>query len=44
VQRNQVPEVRRRIKHYQRFKELNMALTQAYVDLVRSEGLTGKPG
>jgi|SRR3972149_401086 len=40
VRRNEVPEARRRIRRYQRFKELAMALTQAYVDLVRSLGLT----
>lgn len=40
LRRNEVPEARRRIRRYQRFKELAMTLTQAYVDLVRSLGLT----
>jgi len=39
VRRNEVTEARRRIRRYQRFKELVMALTQAYVDLVRKQGL-----
>lgn len=39
VRRNEVSEARRRIRRYQQFKELTMALTQAYIDLVRKEGL-----
>lgn len=42
VRPEDVPEVRRRIKHYQRFKELVMALTQAYVDLARAQKLSGR--
>jgi hypothetical protein len=39
VRRNEISEARRRVRRYQRFKELTMALTQAYVDLVRRQGL-----
>jgi hypothetical protein len=37
-----VPEARRRIQRYQRFKKLVMALTQAYVDLARKQKLSGR--
>ena len=37
-----VAEARRRIQRYERFKELVMALTQAYVDLARKQKLSGR--
>ncbi len=42
VRPEEVPEARRRIRRYQRFKELVMALTQAYVDLARKQKLSGR--
>src|SRR3990172_362012 len=38
----EVPEARRRIRNYQRFKQLVMALTQAYVDLARKQKQSGR--
>jgi hypothetical protein len=40
IRTEEVPEARRRIQRYQRFKELAMALTQAYVDLARKQKLS----
>ena len=37
-----VAEARRRIQRYERFKDLVMALTQAYVDLARKQKLSGR--
>jgi hypothetical protein len=42
VRPEEVAETRRRIRRYQRFKELVMALTQAYVDLAREQKLSGR--
>jgi hypothetical protein len=42
VRSEEVPEAQRRIRRYQRFKELVMALTQAYVDLARKQKLSGR--
>lgn len=42
IRPEEAPEVRRRIKNYQQFKELIMALTQAYVDLARKQKLSGR--
>jgi hypothetical protein len=42
VRQEEVPEARRRIRCYKRFKELVMALTQAYVDLARKQRLSGR--
>ena len=39
IKKEDVAEVRTRVKRYQEFKKLTMELVQAYVDLVRSEGL-----
>ena len=38
----EVLEARRRIRNYQRFKQLVMALTQAYVDLARKQKQSGR--
>ena len=38
----EVAEARKRVRRYQRFKELVMALTQAYVDLARKQKLSGR--
>ena len=42
VRPEDVPEARRRIQRYKRFKQLVMALTQAYVDLARKQKLSGE--
>jgi hypothetical protein len=42
VRPEDVPETRRRIQRYRRFKELVMALTQAYVNLARKQKLSGR--
>jgi hypothetical protein len=42
VRPDEVPEVRRRIQRYRRFKELVLDLTQAYVDLARKQKLSGR--
>ena len=42
IRPKEVLEAKRRIRNYQRFKELAMALTQAYVDLARKQKLSGK--
>jgi len=42
VRAEEVAEARRRIRRYQRFKELVMALTQAYVDLARKQKQFGR--
>jgi len=39
IRKEDVAEARKRVKRYQEFKKLTMELVQAYVDLVRSEGL-----
>ncbi|MBI4690687.1 MAG: hypothetical protein HY754_10560 [Nitrospirae bacterium] len=39
IKKEDVAEVRRRVKRYQEFKKLTIELIRAYVDLVRSEGL-----
>ena len=39
IKKEDVAEARTRVKRYQEFKKLTMELVQAYVDLVRSEGL-----
>jgi len=39
IKKEDVAEARKRVKRYQEFKKLTMELVQAYVDLVRSEGL-----
>ena len=44
VRPEDVPEARRRIRRYQRFKELVLALTQAYIDLARSQKLSRRLG
>ena len=38
IKKEDVPEVKRRIKRYKRFKELCVEITRAYVDLARKEG------
>jgi len=40
IKSSDVPEVKRRIRRYRQFRELVMALAQAYVDMVRTQGLT----
>jgi hypothetical protein len=42
VRSDEVQAVQIRIQRYRRFKELVMALTQAYVDLAREQRLAGK--
>lgn len=42
IRPEEVPEARKRIRRYQRFKELVMALTQAYVDLARKQKQSGR--
>jgi len=42
VRPEEVAEARKRIRCYQRFKELVMALTRAYVDLARKQKLSGR--
>jgi hypothetical protein len=42
VRPEEVPEARRRIRNYQRFKQLVMALTKAYVDLARKQKQSGR--
>jgi hypothetical protein len=42
IRPDEIAEARRRIQCYQRFKELVMALTQAYVDLARKQKLSGR--
>ncbi len=39
IKKEDVTEASKRVKRYQEFKKLTMQLVQAYVDLVRSEGL-----
>ena len=39
IKKEDVAEARKLVKRYQEFKKLTMELVQAYVDLVRSEGL-----
>jgi hypothetical protein len=41
IRPEEVSEVRKRIDRYRRFKELAMALTQAYVDLARVQKQSG---
>jgi hypothetical protein len=41
IRPEEVSEVRKRIDRYQRFKELAMALTQAYVDFARMQKQSG---
>ena len=38
VKKQDLREVRRRVQRYQEFKQLTMALTQAYIDLTRKGG------
>ena len=40
IRPGEVPEARRRIQRYKRFKKLAMDLTQAYVDLARKQKLS----
>jgi hypothetical protein len=40
VKKQDLAEVHKRIRQYKQFKQLNMELTQAYVDLARKNGLT----
>ena len=42
IRPQEASEVRKRIARYQKFKELVMALTQAYVDLAREQKLSGR--
>ena len=42
VRPDEVPAVQIRIQRYQRFKELVMALTQAYVELARKQRSAGR--
>jgi hypothetical protein len=42
IRPEEVPEARRRIRNYLRFKQLVMALTQAYVDLARKQKQSGR--
>jgi len=42
VRPEDVSEVRKRIQRYKQFKELAIALTQAYVDLARAQKLSGR--
>jgi hypothetical protein len=42
IRPEEASEVRKRIQRYQRFKELAMALTQAYVDLARKQKISGR--
>lgn len=39
VKNEDVPEVRKRIRRYKRFRQLTTALTKAYVDFTRKSGL-----
>jgi len=38
IKKEDIADVRKRVKRYQEFKKLTMELVQAYVDLIRSEG------
>jgi hypothetical protein len=42
VRPEEVPAVQIRVQRYRRFKELVMALTQAYVELARKQRLSGR--
>jgi hypothetical protein len=39
IKKPELNEARKRIARYHRFKELNIALVRAYVDLAREEGI-----
>jgi len=39
VKAEQLPEAERRVRRYRRFKELNVELIRAYVELAREQGL-----
>lgn len=40
IRKPDLAEAHKRIRQYKRFRQLNMELTQAYVDLARKSGLT----
>ncbi len=40
VKKQDLAEAHKRIRQYKQFKQLNMELTQAYVDLARKNGFT----
>jgi hypothetical protein len=42
IKKDEVDEAKKRIKSYQQFKELRTKLVEAYVDLARNNGLTGR--
>jgi hypothetical protein len=42
IKKDEVPEARRRIQRYRRFKALTTELVQAYLALTRERGLSGR--